>query len=293
MIEKLVNSRLSLPVFLLVVTLAPALASSILLFGFSGPVLNGTGAVEQETVQPAGESRFGEKERRWEKIYGNEVYKLLDERPLAWLPLGILERHGEHLPWSLDGEKARLVCIRLAEKLGGVVLPADHLAGVHGDRRPEQDETEFRRSHRDVGDFMFTEDFFRRFLWEAFDGLANFGFEVIVAYTGHYPQIQTDILQEVADAYTETGRATVIPFWEVLACGEGDHAAKWESSIWMALVPGGVRMEAIVDYKTGKSGYYRGREIRSEISKEFGERALVMVEEYLTEKVEEAFKKQK
>ena len=138
---------------------------------------------------------------------------------------------------------------------------------------------------------MFTEDFFRRFLWEAFDGLANFGFKVIVAYTGHYPEIQTDILKEVADRYTATGRAVVIPFWEPLACGEGDHAGKWESSIWLALVPGGVRMDAIVDYKTGKSGYYRGAEIRSQISKEFGEKALAMIEKYLTEKIEEAFKK--
>jgi len=208
------------------------------------------------------------------------------------MPLGIIERHGEQLPWGLDGDKAHLVCLRLADRLGGVVLPANQMAGVHGDRRPDQDEEEFRRFHREVGDFLFTEDFFRRFLWEAFDGLANFGFEVIVAYTGHYPEIQTVILKEVAEAYNATGRAVVIPFWEVLACGEGDHAAKWECSIWMALVPGGVRMDAIVDYKTGKSGYYRGREIRSQISKEFGEKALAMIEEYLSGKIEEAFKKE-
>ena len=231
----------------------------------------------------------GKTERRWARIYGNHLYDLIGERPLAWLPVGILEHHGEHLPWSLDGQKAYLVCLRLSEKLQGVVLPASLLAGVHGDRRPEQSEQEYRDFNKKVGDFMFTEDYFRRFLLETYDGLANIGFKVIVAYTGHYPEIQTRIIRETAEQYSASGRAAVIPFWEPLACGEGDHGAKWESSIWEALAPGGVRMEAIVDNETGKSGYYRGQEIRSRISREFGEKALAMVESYLTGKIDEAF----
>lgn len=293
MSDKLTNRSLSLPIFIFAVSLTLALADSILLSGCGRPLDEKAVGQPEGTLQQDTERRFIKTERRWEKIYGNAVYGLLEERPLVWMPLGIIERHGEHLPWGLDGDKAYLICLRLADKLGGVVLPVNHFAGIHGDRRPDRNEEEFRESHKAVGDFMFTEDFFRRFLWEAFDGLANFGFEVIVVYTGHYPEIQTDILKEVADAYTGTGRATVIPFWEVLACGEGDHAAKWEASIWMALVPGGVRMDAIVDYKTGKSGYYRGREIRSEISLEFGEKALAMIEEYLSGKIEEAFNKRK
>jgi creatinine amidohydrolase len=283
MLDKCKSHRVLLRMFLFGVSLA--LANSFIP-GCGRPLDEGAAAQQTETAPASG---FVNTERRWEKIYGNAVYRLLEERPLVWMPLGIIERHGEQLPWGLDGDKAHLVCLRLADRLGGVVLPANQMAGVHGDRRPDQDEQEFRRFHREVGDLMFTGDYFRRFLWEAFDGLANFGFEVIVAYTGHYPEIQTVILKEVAEEYTATGRAVVIPFWEVLACGEGDHAAKWECSIWMALVPGGVRMDAIVDYKTGKSGYYRGAEIRSQISKEFGEKALVMIEKYLTEKVEEAF----
>jgi len=237
--------------------------------------------------------KYLERERRWSKIYGNALYELIEERPLAWLPLGIIERHGEHLPWGLDGDKACLICLRLAGKLGGVVLPVSHLAGIHGDRRIDEDESVFRKRHASVGDFIYREQTFRRFLNETFDGLSNIGFRVIVAYSGHYPEVQTRVLQETAGAFTATGRATVIPFWEPLACGEGDHAAKWESSIWMALVPGGVRMDAIIDYQTGKSGYYRGREIRSRISKEFGEKALGMIEEYLTEKIDQAFERQR
>jgi creatinine amidohydrolase len=230
-------------------------------------------------------------ERQWEKIYGNRLFELIEERPLAWLPVGVLERHGQHLPWGLDGDKAHLVCLRLAGKLGGVVLPTSHLAGIHGDRAPQQNPQEFRDSHRRVGDFIFTEDYLRTFLYQSFDGLANLGFRVIVAYTGHYPTIQTRVLQETAEAYTAAsgGSTVVIPFWESLACGEGDHGARWESSIWAALVPGGVRMDSIVDYGTGRTGWYRGSEIKSEISAEFGEKALEMIEEYFADKIDGAF----
>jgi creatinine amidohydrolase len=230
-------------------------------------------------------------ERQWEKIYGNRLFELIDERPLAWLPVGVLERHGEHLPWGLDGDKGHLVCVRLAGKFGGVVLPTSNLAGIHGDRSPRQSAREFRESHKRVGDFLFTEDYLRTFLYQSFDGLANLGFRVIVAYSGHYPDIQTRVLQETAEAYTAAsgGRTVVIPFWEVLACGEGDHAGKWESSIWAALVPGGTRVDSIVDYGTGRKNWYRGKEIRSGISAEFGEKALETIEEYFADKLDEAF----
>jgi hypothetical protein len=136
---------------------------------------------------------------------------------------------------------------------------------------------------------MYSEGYFRSFLNETFDGLANLGFQVIVVYSGHWPQIQCDILQEEADRFNAGGRATVIPFGEIMACGVVDHGAKYESSIWAALVPGSVRLDSIVDYDTGKSGWYRGEEIRSDISVEFGEEVLMKIEEYLEVEIEKAF----
>lgn len=294
MSEKTGNRSVGPPVrYLCLQLIVAALIGLSFLPGCGGPSIEKAAAGPGEANQQVNSSRFKKAERRWSEIYGNTLYELVKERPLAWLPFGIIERHGEHLPWGLDGDKAYLICLRLAGKLGGVVLPVNHLAGVHGDRRPDQDEVEFRKSHKSVGDFMFTEDYLRRFLLETYDGLANIGFKVIVAYSGHWPSIQGEILQETAETYTKTGLATVIPFGEIMACGEVDHGARWESSIWMALVPGGVKLNAIIDYETGKSGYYRGEEIRSQISKEFGEKALAMIEEYLSEKIDEAFEQRK
>jgi creatinine amidohydrolase len=227
---------------------------------------------------------MGLTERRYEMLYGEELFRLMREQPVAWLPLGILEQHGEHLPWGLDGLKAHAICLRLAQRLGGVVLPANHLAGVHGDCR-DADESEFRRRHAAIGDLLYREQTFRTYLQETFDGLGNMGFRVIVAYTGHYPEVQTRILQEVAEAFTAKGGATVIPFWEPLACGGGDHGGKWETSIFMALAPEGVRLDAVRDDRTGQAGYYRGQDVRSHASAAFGEQALAQIEAYLGEAI--------
>jgi creatinine amidohydrolase len=227
-------------------------------------------------------------ERRYEHLYGEELFTLMRERPLAWLPLGILEQHGEHLPWGLDGLKAHAVCLRLAERLGGVVLPASHLAGIHGDGADE-DQPTLRQRRAAQGDLLYREQSFRIFLHETFEGLANLGFRVIVAYTGHYPAVQTRLLQEVAEAFTAEGDTTVIPFWEPLACGGGDHGGQWETSIYLALAPEAVRLDAIRDERTGQPGHYRGQDVRGQASPALGEQALTSIGAYLAEAIGRAF----
>ncbi len=226
-------------------------------------------------------------ERRYEWLYGDELPRLIADRPLAWVPLGILEEHGEHLPWGLDGLKAHGVCLRLSETLRGVVLPPSHLSGVHGDPAPGH-ESSWRAGAADAGDMLFTVDVFRRHLRQTVDGLANLGCRAVVAYTGHYPTVQTDAVATIA-AECSTPSVTVIPFWEPLACGGGgDHGGKWETSIFMALRGGGARLAAVADRATGEPGHYRGQRVRETASVALGEWALRRIEEYLTLAVDQA-----
>jgi creatinine amidohydrolase len=210
------------------------------------------------------------------------------ERPLAWLPLGILEQHGQHLPWGLDGLKAHAICLGLADRLGGVVLPASHHAGIHGGDDPAR-QGALRARAAEIGDFLYTEQFFRAFLHQTFDSLANIGFQVIVAYSGHYPAIQTEVLRDVAREFSMSGWARVIPFWEPLACGEGDHGGRWETSIYLALNPAGVRIDDIREDDTGRLGYYRGHDVRNQASVALGELALANIEAYLSREIGAAF----
>jgi creatinine amidohydrolase len=231
---------------------------------------------------------MNQNECRFEYLYDDELFQRIQERPLAWVPLGILERHGGHLPWGLDGLKAHKACLWLAERLGGIVLPASHLAGIHGDSHVV-DEPERRKHAAEDGLFLYREQTFHTFLYETFESLANLGFQVIVGYTGHYPTIQMQVLQAAAETLNATGRAVVIPFWEPLACGEGDHGGKWETSIYMALAPEEVRFDAIREERTGRPGFYRGQDVRSNASVAFGEKALAQVEAYLTAAITQAF----
>jgi creatinine amidohydrolase len=230
-------------------------------------------------------------ECRYEYLYGEELFDLIQKCPLAWVPMGILEKHGGHLPWGLDGLKAHAICLELAQKIGGVVLPASHLSGIHGDRKDETEETFLRRRAK-AGDFLYAEALFRHFLEQTFHSLVNIGFEVIVAYTGHYPNIQTQILRDVAEGFTKLGRANVIPFWEPLACGEGDHAGKWETAIYLALKPDEVRLEDVCDEATGRAGFYRGKDVGNQASKALGQKALAQVEAYLSAAVGKALHSQ-
>jgi creatinine amidohydrolase len=43
--------------------------------------------------------------------------------PIAYLPLGTLEWHGEHLPLGADGLQAQGVFVQLAHEVGGIILP--------------------------------------------------------------------------------------------------------------------------------------------------------------------------
>lgn len=60
---------------------------------------------------------------RWELLNGEEVQQRLREQSLAILPIGALEAHGPHLPTGTDNLLAAAIAERVAERVGGVLLP--------------------------------------------------------------------------------------------------------------------------------------------------------------------------
>ena len=54
---------------------------------------------------------------------GEEARQILTARRLAILPIGALEAHGPHLPVGTDNLLAQAIAERVAEQLGGVLLP--------------------------------------------------------------------------------------------------------------------------------------------------------------------------
>ena len=70
---------------------------------------------------------------RWEYLTPPEFKKLVKEEQICILPLGILERHGEHLPYGTDGLSVHAIACRAP----GQYAPDAH--AVHGDggQRPK------------------------------------------------------------------------------------------------------------------------------------------------------------
>ncbi len=60
---------------------------------------------------------------RYEEMRPGEVVIARTKKPVAYLPIGGIEWHGEHNPLGLDTVKAHELCIRAAQKGGGLVMP--------------------------------------------------------------------------------------------------------------------------------------------------------------------------
>ena len=58
----------------------------------------------------------------YEELLPEECVQRIQEMPVAYLPLGTLEWHGPHMPLGADGIQSKELFVRVAEKVGGVVL---------------------------------------------------------------------------------------------------------------------------------------------------------------------------
>jgi creatinine amidohydrolase len=175
-----------------------------------------------------------------EQLRPDDLEAILVEAPVAYVPLGTYEHHGWHLPVGFDGVKASALCRRVVERTGGVVLPA-FWYGIGGGH---------------VGykwTVIVDEEQVRPVLALTLDHLARFGFRVVVLLTGHYAGEQVRMVHALADeaaarhpgvtfiGLTEPEISTPLPGDRAA----GDHAAKYETSIGLALDTDWVRLDRL------------------------------------------------
>ena len=170
----------------------------------------------------------------YDKMFVKDLKKVLAEKPVAYLPLGTPEMHGEHLTFGQDGIKAHELCKRMAEKAGGAVLPPLH-AGVS------------RAKSLNFGNIYISHQVARALYQEYMQELARIGFRVIVALTGHYPGCQVAVVKRAAADAADASGAWVVGLSENELAFDldylGDHAGKWETSIYWHLRPDLVCMD--------------------------------------------------
>jgi creatinine amidohydrolase len=63
---------------------------------------------------------------RYAELLPHEFRARLAQRPVAYLPLGTLEWHGEHLPLGTDAIISEALMMDCARRYGGIVMPPIH-----------------------------------------------------------------------------------------------------------------------------------------------------------------------
>jgi creatinine amidohydrolase len=64
---------------------------------------------------------------RFDELLPHEFRTRLAQRPIAYLPLGTIEWHGEHIALGADAIQAESLMVECARRMGGIVMPPIHL----------------------------------------------------------------------------------------------------------------------------------------------------------------------
>lgn len=175
------------------------------------------------------------REYRIELMTPDEFQAMMLARPIIYIPCGLIEWHGRHLPLGLDGLKIYQIILACVERTGGVVLPPNWI-GAPG-------------FGAFCGTLTYPSAFVKETLKLMLGQCAKLGARVIALTTGHYGTAQVDTVKAAAAEFmAEHPEVYVLarPEYEnVTVDGEtpADHAGRWETSMALYLLPHLVRLD--------------------------------------------------
>ncbi|HID06765.1 MAG TPA: creatininase family protein [Armatimonadetes bacterium] len=164
---------------------------------------------------------------RYELMRPGEVEDVLKQSPIAYIPWGSLEWHGRHNCIGVDALKAHAICIDVAKRTGGVVLPPI-FAGYHT-MKPYRG---FKHT------LEISKELVQQLLREYLEQLHDEGFRVIVLVMGHYGRAHVEALRDICSDFQAAHpnvRILAFPEYEVAIDDgvRGDHAGAYETSLMM------------------------------------------------------------
>ncbi len=174
-----------------------------------------------------------------------EFRQRLQQKPLAYLPLGTLEWHGEHLPLGADAIQSEALMIACAQQFGGIVLPPIFLGP---DRRMEREDgsyligMDYAKSTSPeqplTGScYWVSYDFFKQLIENILEQLNRAGFKAVFA-DGHGPSRKT--WTEMTSTWEKKYKMKLLGIPDAIKAEWNymiDHAAKNETSITLYVQP--------------------------------------------------------
>ena len=196
---------------------------------------------------------------QYERLRPGQIVERRRKCPVAYLPLGTIEWHGEHNPVGLDTLKMHALLIKCAEKIGGLVFPPLYygedreqtlMEAVADDREALAGKMDLPASNFNPGymgePVMFQNRTYHALLVHILMEIKSLGFKVVVVGAGHYPLL--DFARSAATFFHQTQKHPKMMVWAMsgyeLLRGKtkiqpcGDHAGKWETSLLLSLDPG-------------------------------------------------------
>ena len=149
----------------------------------------------------------------YEELLPEEFVQRMQEMPVAYLPLGTLEWHGPHMPLGADGIQSKELFVRVAEKVGGVVLPIlfmgpdrvfhDHEKSFYGmDINTEGALHTYYVQQLKGSAYWLEKELFQDYLRSIFAQLSRAGVRIVVGH-GHGPSIHAfqELTKEAEEKY--------------------------------------------------------------------------------------------
>ena len=175
-------------------------------------------------------------EVRLERLRPAEIAAAIERAPIAWVPLGALEFHADHLPNGTDGITGHRLLVAAAERVGGVVLPWSYLT---------------MGTLALPWSFRYDPALVASALRQTLRQLPAFGVRLAVVHTGHAPLDLIHLIKRVCAEIEGEGTGLLamglcyLELNAVLGTGLGtewpvavDHASTMETSWIGALEPG-------------------------------------------------------
>jgi len=199
----------------------------------------------------------------YELLRPGEIIAERERCPLIYLPIGPLEWHSLHMPMGTDGLNAAAVAKRVAEHVGGIVLPTFFWGTERERPQAMAADLGFGPKEYIVGmDFPANslpslycrEEFLAIWLREMLELLIRQQYRLIVLVNGHGARNHLDTLQRLAIEFSARLQASPSPSRVILATAwpsKGDldtftgHADAGETSVMMALCPDSVDVSAL------------------------------------------------
>ena len=182
---------------------------------------------------------------KYEELLPEEFYEEQERAPLVYLPSGAPEEHGLQSVLAVDPWTAYEVCLRAAERSGGIVYPIIPFAPA-GIPPWSREQLRARPEQTAPPSCWISAELCKALFTELMESLADLGFKACLSFSGHYPG--DVLLQEMHEELGGTvrgmkfwGGGTVSLLRDALdKLNEeqplvGGHGMMWETSITMAL----------------------------------------------------------